>query len=271
MLALVLAAILFWSALVAQENADQNDQLFVDTRAEIQQLQLITISENIEMYYQQNNAFPMSLAALSMAPGYEFLKSNLNAWQGYAVSPAIVDGRWTFSRMVVYNNDPSIGVNGAAYLSSNTCGTGGFDTATTAWCGLRTSMYWVKETRDPLNDQIITARLRLNRLTRKFANYYNGKGAYPSVDGSNNSLAPNSIIALSSLVGYAGNATNCTGQFHYLSVPIDCGDMFDLWGGPVGYQFVTNQHIILVSETPVFNSSGSRVVIAADRDRPAGL
>jgi hypothetical protein len=85
------------------------------------------------------------------------------------------------------------------------------------------------------------------------------------VDGSNNALATSSVISIAALVGYTGNARNCTGQYQYLGIPIDCNDMFDLWGGKVGYQFETDQHVIFVSEPPIFNGSGDRVIVAVDR------
>ena len=71
--------------------------------------------------------------------------------------------------------------------------------------------------------------------------------------------------ALAALAGYAGTAANCSGQYQYRGIPIDCSDMFDSWGGKIGYQFESANHIILVSETPFYNSTGTRLVIPVDR------
>jgi hypothetical protein len=271
MLALVLTALMIWAGSIAGSLRDQNEQLWTMYRARTQQQEMMNVSESVEQFYRENTTFPASLAALSTSPGYEHVRSSLNTWQGYGVSPSISDALWTFQRVVVFTNDPTK-KSSTDYLAANECGTGGYDTAQ-SWCGSKTSMWYRKESREAINEQIVTQRARLNRLTQKFATYFNGPAPltigvaqkYPDKDRSNVSLAPNSISSLAALVGYSGAANNCSGEYQFQGLPIDCGDMFDLWGGKIGYQFINGDHIILVSETPIFDSSGNRVVIAADR------
>lgn len=254
---------MLWSGQVASDLARTNDQLFLTYRGQIQQKQMVSLAESLELYFQEHNSFPASLAALVATPGYEQVKSSLNNWQGYGISPSIIDGTWTFTRMVGFMNDPSKGITTASFLANNLCGIGGYNTAT-SWCGAKSGMWYRKETRDSLVVMINTQRAHFNRLMQKFANYSNANQIYPNVDYSNAALTANTVTSLAALVGYAGTATNCSGQFQYQNIPIDCGDMYDIWGGLVGYQYISDSHIILVSESPIFNNLGSRVVVAAD-------
>lgn len=264
MLPVVLAAVLIASGVVASGIRDQYEYLYSLVSAQTRQRDMITLAEGLEMYYTERHAFPASLAALAATSGFEYVKSSFNLWQGYAVSPSLMDGVWTFTRAVAYSVGLNDGTTAASYLATNYCGSGGYDSAA-SWCGSSKGRWYRKETREQVTDQITTQRVRLNRLTQKLANFYSANQKYPDVDAANIALGANSITSLATLAGYAGGASNCSGQYQYQGVPIDCADMFDLWGGAIGYQFVSGQHVILVSETPIFNAAGNRVVIAADR------
>jgi hypothetical protein len=229
------------------------------------QIQIVSLAESIAQFYHENATFPASLAALYSSAGFQHVRSLIDSWQGYAVSPTINDGVWRFNRLVLYSNDPTKGTTAAAYLAANACGTGGYDTAL-SWCGTKDSNWFRLETRERYNDQIATQRARMARLLQKMSDHYNVNGGFPDKDRFNVALAPNSMTRVADLVGYSGSATNCSGTFTYMTIPVDCGDMFDLWGNPIGYQFVSNKHVLLVSETPIYNSSGNRLVIAAEYD-----
>lgn len=265
MLALVFAAVMFWAASIIDDVRSQHERLAEIYQSRAKQHDMIRVAEGIELYYRENNVLPTTLNVLATTPGFEHLSTALNAWQGYGVSASLSDGTWTFQRAVAFTNDPSKGTTVAAYLAANQCGTGGYNTSVGSWCGTKDSMWFVKDTRQQLNDQIVTERVRLNRLTQKFADYRNTNNTYPDKDSANVALSAGSITAIASLVGYSGTAKACTGQYQYKGIPIDCGDMFDSWGGKIGYQFESSSHIILVSEPPIFDGSGARVVIAADR------
>lgn len=260
----VVIALSVWAAYLSDSVAAQYDELYNMYVNSLRQTQMYRLAEGVAQYTGEKGSYPASLAVLSSTAGYEHVKALLNNWQGYGVSAAITDGVWTFKRAVTFTNDPTTGTTPSAYLATNACGTGGYDTAT-SWCGSKTSMWFRHETREGFNDQIMTERARMNRLSQKFANYYNANARYPTVDGSNVALAADSITALADLVGYAGTASACSGQYQYQGIPIDCSDMFNSWGTKVGYQFVSAAHIILVSETPILNSSGVPILVAVDR------
>lgn len=245
--------------------ADQFDRLAVAYFSKAKVQQMVRLSEAVAEYAQNYRTLPVSLAVLASTPGYEYTSGLMNNWQGYGVSGNLVDSMWTFRRAVLFTNDPVRGATAASYLGANGCGTGGFNAATNAWCGTNDSMWYRIETRESFNDQLATEQGRLHRLDQKFANYYNKNGAFPSVDVGNVALAPDSIISMADLAGYSGSAGSCTGQYQYLGIPIDCGDMFNQWGNKIAYQFVSNSHIILVSETPILNSSGVPILVANDR------
>ena len=256
---LMMALLLMGSAVAAQYTA-----LWGKLRTKTQQADLILLAEGLEMFYTEKNAFPASLSAFVSSPGYEYLRSAISRGVDYSVSPTISDGIWSFNRAVVYLYDGTKGLTPTTYLASNTCGSGDFSSAV-SWCGLYTSLYFKRESRDKLLEQITTQRLALNRLSMKFAAYYSANQQYPTKDASNASLAANSITSMAALAGYGGTAANCSGQFQYQGIPIDCSDMFDRWGGAVGLQFVDSQHIIFVSEPPIFDNTGAKVLIAVDR------
>lgn len=226
---------------------------------------VVTLAEELERYNTETGSFPASVSAMTASAGYEHGKSSANSWQGYAVSPAINDGVWLFKRTVLFSNNPIGGVSTAAYLAANSCGTGGYDTAT-SWCGDPTSHWYRSETREQYQGQIVTQKARMNRMLQKLADYYNVNSKFPDKDAGSVALATNSMTTLKSLAGYGGTAGACTGTYTYMGVPVDCGDMFDQWGSPVGYQFVSSKHVILVSETPIFNTSGTRIVVSQEYD-----
>ena len=252
-------------ATIATEVAGRHWDLARAYQSRAKYMQMTALAENVESYSLETGTLPASIAALSAAQGFEQTRSVVDNWQGYAVSPVLNDGVWQFQRAVLFSNDPSKGVDGATYLATNACGTGGYDTAL-GWCGASTSRWYRKETRERYNMDIMTQRARMSRVLQKLADFYNTNAKFPDKDASNNPLATGSINALRTLAGYGGTANTCTGTFTYMGVPVDCGDMFDLWGGPVGYQFISNKHIVLVSESPIFNSSGNRVAVGADFD-----
>ncbi len=263
MLALVFVGIILWAASIAENVLSQHEYLIDVYQSKARQHDMIRVAEALELYYRETNSFPASLPGLAATPGYEYLRSSLNSWQSLSVSPSLTDSVWTFRRAVAFTNDPTGGVTSSAYLASNECGIGGYDVAT-SWCGTKTSMWFRKETRDQFNEQVVTERARLNRLLQKFTDYKNTNDKYPDKDASNVALAASSITAIATLAGYAGTAITCTGQYQYQGIPIDCSDMFDSWGGKIGYQFESTSHIILVSETPIFNATGTRVFIPVD-------
>lgn len=263
MLQLVVLGIGIWVGLLVNRLANQDLDVARLYQSQTRQARVVALAESLEQYVNETGVFPASTAVLTATTGFEHARSEVDNWQGYGVSPAINDGVWIFNRMVLFSNDPTSGVTTAAYLAANSCGTGGYTTAA-SWCGTKTSNWFRRETRERYNNLILTQRSRMNRLLQKFADYYNLNKKFPDKDQLNVALGADSITSLATLAGYAGAANACSSQFSYMGVPIDCGEMFDLWGGPIGYEFVSKQHIMLVSESPIFNNTGNRVVVTAD-------
>lgn len=265
MYAVLALAVAFLLATVMGAVASQEHDLATRYQVRTKYMQVVTLAEGVEQYFLEKSAFPASIAALTGSAGFEQARGLTDPWQGYAVSPAITDTVWQFQRAVLISNDPSKGVTAAAFMASNNCGAGGYDTAT-SWCGSNTGRWFRRETRERFTDQITTQRARLNRLRQKLADYYNANLKFPDKDAGSTALGANSISTVAALAAFGGTAANCTGTYTYMGVPVDCADMYDLWGQPVGYQFVSDKHVILISETPIFNNSGNRVVVASDFD-----
>ena len=243
----------------------QNRDLTKLYQSRLRHIQLVVLAENIEQFTLENTNYPAHIDVLAATAGFEQSRSYINNWQGYAISPVITDSIWKFNRAVLFSNDPSRGVTAVDYLNLNACGVGSFDTAI-SWCGTSTSLWFRSETREQYNTKISTQRIRMGRLLQKFATYYNNNGNFPDKNALNVALSANSIQTLASLASYSGSAKTCSGTFQYHGIPIDCGDMFDLWGGTIGYQFTGPKRIILTSETPIFNALGNRIVVASEID-----
>lgn len=252
-------------ALFIEGNSVQYRDLTQMYLSRTRQMQVIALAESIEQYYQEARSLPTNLSTLAATNGFQQTRSSMNNWQSYGVSQIIDDGVWRFSRAVIFSNDPTGGITPIDYLSKNACGVGSFSTAI-SWCGLKDSRWFRRETKESYPEEIANQRIRMGRMMQKFSDHYNSKKSFPNKDGVGSDLAINSINKLSTLVGYAGNAQECSGTFSYMNVPVDCGDIFDMWGGHIGYQFVGNKRIILTAETPIFNSNSNRVVVAVEYD-----
>lgn len=264
MLTAILVAIFAWFDYQIASAAAQQQELISRYQAVIQQQNMISVAEAIEQYHLENNAYPSDLNSLKNTPGFEYVAGSLGFDQGYALSGDIVDDVWVFKRAAFFAYDSAKGDTQANYLSSNACGINGFY-AERSWCGSDQYNWFRWESRDEYNYLITTQRARLILLNQKFANYFNAYQRYPNTDKNSVALAPNSNTSLVSLTGYSGNAKECSGQWQFHGIPIDCADMFDIWGGLIGYQFIDENHVVLTSEPPIFNASGQRVVIAIDR------
>lgn len=262
MLALAISVLL---ALFIDGVAVQYRDLTQLYQSRVRQMQVVALAENIEQFYVETTSLPADMVSLSGAVGFEQIRGSMDNWQKYAVSPILNDGVWQFTRSVLFSKDPTGGVTPAIYLAANACGAGAFNIAI-SWCGSKDSRWFRRETRERYNDQIMTQRVRIVRLLQKFSDHYNANDGFPQKDNLGVDLAINSITKLSTLVGYAGTAIGCSGSFSYMNVPVDCGDMFDMWGGPIGYQFMSKKRVMLTSETPIFNASANRVVVVAEYD-----
>jgi hypothetical protein len=266
MLAIFIVALFFWLSTVGASTASVFGGIATQYELRSKEVDMVKIGEAMELYYQEKGTMPPDLATLAATPGYEYIAARLNNWEAYSNTGQLTDGTWSFTRTAAVAFDHSDGTTVASYFAANACGTNGFATEIASWCGAANSRWYAVDTRKYIKPQMTTERVKLDRLSQKFADYYNTNGAYPSVDQANNPLGAASITSLAQLAGYSGSARNCSGQFQYQGIPIDCDEMFDLWGGLVGYQFQTSGHVILVSEPPIFDASGNRVIVAVDRD-----
>lgn len=254
----IIAAIAAALGSQAQDNLD----LMRLYRFNAQRSQLVMLAENLEQFYAERASFPANLSALASTPGYAHVRSLLNNWQGYSVSSALTDGVWTYQRMVAFSNDPKHGQTAAEYLIQNACGTGSFATAT-SWCGARSSIWFLKDTREGVNDAITTQRARLRRSLQKFGDYYSAKGEFPSQDARGTDLVAGETYRLADLAGYAGAANSCTGVYTWQGLPLGCDELFDSWGGAIGFVYTSKKVMALASETPLVNAAGTRILVAA--------
>lgn len=248
------------AALFAQLTAQRTSRLEAFREAS-RYVDAVLIAKAVDRFVAQRGAFPASLDALVATPGYEALRSARNNWQGFALSATLTDGAWSYQRMALWTRDPSRGVDAATYAAINRCGSGSVFTAA-SWCGDQRGHWFRRETRALFPYQLAEQRIRQHRTLQVFADAYSAAGSFPDQDADGNSLVAGSIESLASLAGYSAGAAACTGVYLFDGVPLDCADLFNQWGQPVGYQFISSSSVLLVSEPPIFDASGARVVIA---------
>lgn len=266
MLPLLFIALGIWLTNIFDGAAQTSRSVAVTYRTMVKENQVREMAAGVAEYYRDTGTYPASLDALANAPGRQHLRSSLDNWQGYALSGNISDTVWRFRRAATFMRDPSDGTTAATYLATNRCGAGSATTAT-SWCGSDDAKWFREESRLTYNDQIARQRTRLNMVLQKIATHYNATQSLPNLTFGGAALANDSITRMAALVNYTGFANNCTGNFVWeASIPLECEDLFDLWGGHVGYQFINNKRIILVSESPITNAAGVPIRIAATLD-----
>lgn len=218
------------------------------------------IAEGIVQYTQANGRPPESLDSLGQADGFEHIRGSRHAGQSYVRATGLNDGVWQFERAAAWTVSRKDG--GASYRSENACGHGDVATAS-SWCGSPDGVWHRTETREAYNDQLSSQRVRMMRTLQLLADSYSARQAFPAMGNDGASLAPGSQRTLASLSGYSGSASGCSGVHVWQGIPLDCGALFDYWGGPVLYQYQSSTHVILTTETPFKSASGQPVVIAS--------
>lgn len=251
-----LIAALMGAETVMREATRQDARRVIEARVD-------RLGKGLREQFQETGQLPGSLNDLRNAAGFEHLRSDVSGQITFAVSTSISEGQWSFERAVVFANDRSRGATDAQFLATNQCGA---DPAQVAgsWCGPANASWSSLETRAAISERLYAQRKRMIRTLQKFAQQYALTNGFPSVDGSGARIPPNTTIALSELAGVASGAGNCRGVHVYRDVPIDCEDLFDLWGGQVAYQFFSDQSIGLTVLTPVRNSAGVEIVLGVE-------
>jgi hypothetical protein len=242
-----------------------NVDLIKSYRKSSDQTDLLNLSATIKQFYDEKRSYPTSISSLASTSGYEQSRSMTNAFQSYVVSGTIVDSVWSFQRAVVFNVNRSHGATDSSYGLINNCGSGSI-TSGSSWCGQPDSLWSRLEARDEFNAEITVQRTRQQRLLQRLASYFNNMGNFPNKDQSSANMVSGLSYSVAVLVGYGGSGGACSGTFSWLGVPIDCSDMFDIWGNAINYAYFGDKHIALVSSTPILNRLGQKVQIAADLD-----
>lgn len=231
-----------------------------DMRAARERVEQTRIAEGLDRYVKEQGSMPATLDGLVSTAGYEDLRSSRNPRQGYVASGTLNDGTWQYRRAATWSVFRRDG--GASYRADNACGTG--DVATAAsWCGENDGVWYRIETRERYADEIAEQRARQQRSLQKFADHWTANQRFPRLANDGASLGVGQMRHLAQMVGYAGNARNCTGVYVWSGIPFDCSALFDVWGNPVGYQYQGDNYIVLASEAPFANGTGQKVLVAS--------
>jgi len=217
------------------------------------------LAGEIDRYRSQTGQYPSSLAALAATSGFEQDRGFvLTPGIGYALT-TVSDSVWSYNRAVIVGIDVSH-TSLTSFLASNMCGTGDFSVASD-WCGGKQTGDWYKtEDRSAFMKETTQARMRLNQTLVKFIASFNSTNAFPS-----GSLSIGGSTSLASLAGaVAVTATSCTGTYTFAGIPLECGDLFTVWGGQVTYNYIGTSYISLMADTPFTYQVGGHQQVSAE-------
>lgn len=263
MYALFFIAIMTWIAVLVGDQTTNNISVMRSYIAQTKRFDLQLISEGVMQYQLENGVLLSDLNLLSTKSGFEHIRSSVSARIGAASVANLTDTLWTFSRIGVFTLNPEKGEISSSYTALNKCGTGTFFAAS-SWCGLPTGHWFRFETREKNNFELVSQRNRQQRLMQKFSSYFNATDEFPNKDSMNSPLVAGTSYSLAALAGYSGVSRNCTGNFSWLGVPLDCDDLFDRWGGNTNFTFFSNTHIALISTSSILKNNGTAISIATD-------
>ncbi|CAG0985833.1 hypothetical protein RHDC4_02179 [Rhodocyclaceae bacterium] len=250
----------------------RESELMVANDAENRDAAVRLLAAGINNYYIETNTFPASFAALGAATGYEYLRNTARPFQSLAIASNLNDGTFTFKRIVVYTQDPyRPPYTDTTYLgaANNTCGTGDFATAT-EWCGPNNAnaQWWKQDERDAIAAAVAREKHRLTRLLQKFNAWYNDDISVSTTPGvlGNNYPDPGATSAtlITLVTGFAQTATTCTGIYTWRGIPIDCTDLYSVWGTPTVYNYVSPTHIVLLTKTPYTKADGTALYVSTE-------
>jgi hypothetical protein len=207
-------------------------------------------------YRLETGSYPASLTALTTAAGHEYLKSDDKPFQAYALSNVIDDGMWRYRRATVYTQDPWAPDPNYLLSSNNTCGTGDF-TSSVDWCGSKNSLWWKGETRENAQQESARERDRQRRLMNKIVLVYNKNGVFPNPGSA--------AVSLTSLIASPpASAAACNGVWNWNGIPLDCLDLYSIWGTPTVYNYLTTTHIALLVASPYQMTGGATFYVNTD-------
>lgn len=210
---------------------------------------------------------PASLEEAAGRSGYQELRVEAGRpWQGYAVSPIMTDGVWQFRRAVVFSQLPRDATDTATYLADNDCGNAPFSSPG-PWCGRKRSYWWLYDSRNDYANEISLEKLAQRRILQKFARAYSqvvdNRQAFPKPAGTSATLA--------ALVGFGGTAGICAGSYIWAGVPLDCADLFSVWGTPRVYNYLTEDYVAILTTSTIKDATGKEVPVASQLDARARL
>ncbi|CAD7740048.1 hypothetical protein LMG31884_46180 (plasmid) [Xanthomonas hydrangeae] len=218
------------------------------------------VAEGLDRYITERGQAPPSLDALAATPGFEHVRGSRNQWQGYVASGTLNDGTWRYQRAAAWSVRRKDG--GTNYPNENECGTGSAASAS-SWCGSKDGTWYRNESRGTYANEITQQRIKQQRTLQLLADQWTARQEFPAKGNDGVTLASGQQRTLASLVGYTGSATTCTGVYVWAGMPLDCTALYDVWGGPVGYQYQSSRYIVLVSEAPIQTASGNNVLVAS--------
>lgn len=124
----------------------------------------------------------------------------------------------------------------------------------------------VFDARSVYNKEMATQRARQQRTMQKFASYYTATQAFPNRNQTGTALTAGAGYAMRSLAMGPSTSLTCSNTYQWRGIPIDCEDMYDIWGNQITYLYHSDNRISIFSSTPFKNRLNTNITIGTDLD-----
>lgn len=218
------------------------------------------LAAHVERFLFEYGRLPISEVELRALPGYESLQSVKKPSIRFTVVNNVSGPSYGFNRIIVSSPYRLYTESHEYLIDDNACGA---DRNSPDYC-LTNRAYWsLIEDRTLLNFRASKAALHVDAVFKKLG-LANAAGGIPKVIHNGTELTQGQTIMLSEAVGYAGNATNCTGVFSFAGVALTCRDIFDLYGNDIAYTYLgDNGFAVVITLDPLVADEQPKNLIRA--------
>lgn len=218
------------------------------------------IANTLDQFYREFNYYPSSLEDLETTNKYQHIRMLRANLPRLIYKTTSISGPIVYQRFLLAEQSPDHIVSEDEYLSgiSNECGGNSFEEAGD-FCGKRNSLWYIADNRNKILTDKMTATKSLDETLSVILKYHG-----TSLSDLAGTITNGDAITLAEAVGYSGTLANCSGFFDFYGAVLSCSDLFNQYGIPITYNYISENHIALLSELIHKNASGTPIYVARD-------
>ena len=263
MYALTIVILMSWLALQMVSLSDSYNYVASLYRDQADDIQFENLNADIDRYLNRYGDTPTSLSALQTDDLFIHSRSHDEHWIVYRKQSGLTDDRFTYERtgfaFIDRTRFKSMG-DPAQFFNAqwNRCASADFSSAT-SWCS-DTEVPWRRiESRETISQEYLKQHLRLNRTVQKIYRHYELNGTLVNTKASG-TLSDGDYGTLAALTSVS-SASTCSGVIDWGGIPMDCSDLYSVWGTAVSYNYLSSSDGFLVVSTPFTDKSGNKLYI----------